>query len=271
MDLKIPPRGKIFRDLSNEAYHGHHESYSKSSLVDFADRPLKLMQKRKYSVQGKIKTTSIFDLGTAAHTALLELDKWEDRTIVQPKSIKRRHGKDWDEFQNLHDDKTILTQKQSEDLTEMVAGYERNKLAMRLLQGGYPEVSVFWWTHWKWDNFERQFVQCDEEDAQESYLLKARPDYLPGNQIVIDLKTLTLDGLTRVTGHEHKEYFFVCLEKTPPYDCAVYQCPDDLVNRGREEIAALLPYLAECIHNNEWPGMPDEILEPVISGWFWRR
>lgn len=68
------------------------------------------------------------------------------------------------------------------------------------------------------------------------------------------------DGLRANDGVERHSNYFICVEKTPPYLCAVYDLDDPFDERmcpkefGRMVYKALLLTHADCVAKNEWKG-----------------
>ena len=112
--------------LSNEAYHGDHGSYSKSSLTDFSKFPYNLIFQRENP-----RDRGPFELGTACHTAILELETWEASVTVIPPKVLSKSGskagnawKEWEAAQPPH--KAIITEAQRDQVMRVYDSVYRN-------------------------------------------------------------------------------------------------------------------------------------------------
>jgi hypothetical protein len=175
-----------------------------------------------------------------------------------------------------HAHQTILSADQVEAVERICHSALAKTSIKNLLTGGIAELSAFW----------------QEEHAGHTLTLKCRPDYLPANTVVIDLKTtgdihgfartayslkyhwsawLTCRGLTQVTGMLHNTYYFVVVETVEPFDAMVVQVMPEHFELAESEIMALLPQLAACDRDNYWPGFPDEVLSLQMPSWAFKN
>ena len=69
-------------------------------------------------------------------------------------------------------------------------------------------------------------------------------------------------------GDQTKNGFkFFAVENKPPFDCRVFNCSDDFLAKGREEVRKLLRLYGECERTNVWPGSPATEAECKLPGW----
>lgn len=290
----------VYKDLSNNGYHGDINSYSKSNLSDFAVSPLRMRAKRKI----KAKPKKEYDIGTAIHAAILEPHLFDKQIAVVPSGMTRRKGikkkTPWDLFREQNAGKVFISQADY-DVTRRAADsvLRRNDRVevRRLLTGGIAETSFFLKTRHKYDYMLDRYYMYDDgtlpvkdHEGTVDIMLKCRPDYLPGGRVIVDLKTsrdispksfgrdayrykyhwsaaLSCMILSALTGKHHNRYIFVCVEKEPPFDCVAYETPEWIINNALEEIVNVFSGLAECIANDTWPGMPDDILPLEWPNW----
>ena len=62
-----------------------------------------------------------------------------------------------------------------------------------------------------------------------------------------------IDGYNEVTNGKVDAFFFLVVEKTPPYRVECYTLEDMFINYGREEFHRLLRLEKECRENDFWP------------------
>lgn len=267
----------IYPDMSSEQYHGDHLSYSKTNLSNLSTSPLAMDFARKNP-----ESKPAWDRGTATHTLVLQPEVWERDIAVMPPDIKVRRGKAWDEFAAAHRGMTIITQDDHDAVVAMRDSLWANPLTRKLFTAsGAAEASVFWNLSFSYDEdlgWNRQGLG----EKEHIITLKCRPDFLPGNFTVIDLKTtskitadafsrdaynyhyhwsayLTLTGLEAATGDVYDQYVFACVENKPPYDVATFYLPQAEMDLAREQVEEVLPKLVQCDYTGMWPGQPVEI------------
>jgi hypothetical protein len=204
----------IYPGLSNEAYHGHLASYSKSSAADCAEYPYKMIYNRTHR-----ERSQKFDLGTAAHSAILEPEAFEDTLALIPADILGKGGarstkayKEW--LADQPADKAVVDDRQRDQvlrIRDSVLNNPAHSRARELLTGGVAEVSVFWHELFEGDyvdeetgyHFMSTYQHGIEGETTHKLLMKCRPDYLPGyNNIIVDLKT-TKTALDEETIQRH--------------------------------------------------------------------
>jgi hypothetical protein len=216
-------------------------------------------------------------LGRAVHAAVLEPKYFKERfTIFQ--GTKR--GKAWDEFKAAAEleGQEVLSLKEALHVNALVTSVRQHPAASRLLVGGKPEETIQWTA---------STPQVLDFPAR-IWKAKARLDYLSATAIV-DLKTAKsahpddfardawnlgylgqaawyTDGVKAATGRA-LPYFFVVVEKAAPFVVSVFQLPDDLIERGREQYVNLLARLALCETENRWPGYVDGIAPLELPRW----
>ena len=152
----------IYTDLSNEAYHGHLASYSKSSAADCAEYPYKVIYNQTHR-----ERSQKFDLGTAAHAAILEPETFEDTLALIPADILGKGGarstkayREW--LANQPADKAVVDDNQRDQvlrIRDSVLNNPAHSRARELLTGGVAEVSVFW----------HELFQGDQVDEETGY------------------------------------------------------------------------------------------------------
>ena len=202
--------------------------------------------------------TAATALGRYVHRVILEPDDPGDDFAIFPGA--RRAGKEWETFAKANSGKTIFRQDEIDDMADLIATVRAHPEATRLLSGGIAE-GVITWTD------EPTQIRC-----------KARPDYIyPARRHLIDLKTSkSIDvrrfghdlaryayhgqlahysaGITTALGWTPERHTLIVVEKSPPYDVAIFDLDADTINMGEEFVRGCLDRLAECRKTNSWPG-----------------
>lgn len=195
-------------------------------------------------------------LGTAVHTAILEPAKMKTDYVLWEGGTRR--GKAWDEFESMNAGKTILKPEEFDVVREMRRNVVNFDPAKRYLQEGAAEVTL-----------QAQML---------GRAFRGRIDWLTtadGRTVLVDLKTtkdirpfkfgadafrygyhiqfaLYCDLWHALTG-ENPGFVVLAVENVPPYEPAVFEVPEEVIERGREEYTRLVQLLGECEAANHWP------------------
>ena len=245
----------IYPGITNRDYHAD-PALGSTSLKTLATRTPAHYQHD----QAHPKSSDAFNIGTVAHSLILE----QDETGVVVIDVEAKRGKAWTENADYAEaqGKIALTSKEWAQVKGMRDSVMRHEIAGKLFTGHKAEQSVFW-----------------DEDG---LMLKCRPDaWKPG--LLIDLKTCAsadpnefgkvahsfgyhqsaahyIDGVKAATGEE-LAFHFVLVEKTDPYLVSVVELDWEAVNIGRGLNERAKRIYRECVESNTWPGYPAS--EPV--------
>lgn len=205
--------------------------------------------------------TPAMALGTAAHMAILEPDRFADDTRVWDGA--RRQGQAWDRYVEANAGKTILTRAEADACVSMAAAVRAHQGAADWLSTGRPEVVLRW--------------QDTDVETGVAVNCKARIDWLPDSPGLIDIKT-TADpsprGFARTAANlyyhaslawyrsgwracKHSEMCpvkIVAVQNRAPWDVVLYDVPDVTLERGEELCAEWLSTLIKCRETDAWPG-----------------
>jgi hypothetical protein len=244
----------VYEGITNADYH-RDPALGSTSLKTLATRTPAHYQYDKTHP----KSSAAFDLGTAAHSLILE----QDESGVVVIDVEAKRGKAWTEPAEAVEaaGKIALTSKEWAQVRAMRDSVMRHPLAKTALTGGAAEESVFW-------------------NHESGTVLKCRPDMLHrggklGN-LIVDLKTVqSADaadfaksaanfgyhiqqahyqaGLKAATGEDF-DFIFVLIEKTGAYLPAVVQLDAEDVARGAEMAERSIRIYNECSKSGRWPG-----------------
>jgi len=245
----------VYADISNTDYH-KDPALGSTSLKTLAARTPAHYQHEK----AHPKSSDAFDLGTVAHSLILEGDESGVKVI----EVTEKKGKVWTEPADAAraEGRIPLKTSEWEQVKAMRDSVMAHPIARDYLTGHRAEESVFW-----------------EEDGLK---LKCRPDaWQPG--ALVDLKTTVngdprefgktaynfgyhqsaahyQDGVRTVTG-ETLRFIFVLVEKTAPYLVSVVELDEVALDYGRQMNDRAKRIYRECTETGRWPGYP--IAEPV--------
>jgi len=201
-----------------------------------------------------------FDIGVATHLAVLEPGRQADSIVLieagDYRTTKAREARDAARAEG----KVPLLPYQV-DIVRAIAGSIRaHPIASEAFRGGEAEVTLTW------------------VDPETGVPCKARPDYLPAHgRWIVDLKTAAsanprswldqayrlgyharaawyLDGAEAVLGQTPEEYWFVIVEKEPPYLVSVVSFDNGALGWGRIANRKACERFAVSAAANDWPG-----------------
>jgi len=205
--------------------------------------------------------------GIAAHAAILEPEQFEQDYFILPdtsgcESPSKKAAMTKAAKKDAPDGAVILSYDDYTHIMKASMAVTRNKVASRLLaeSGNAFERTSLW---------QSNGVAC-----------KGRFDVINNQHgFIIDVKT-TGDASLKEFSYSFKKYgyyrqaafytdgaggthdfYFIAVEKTPPYGVAVYLVSDEWIRTGREEYTELLETYKKCKENDTWPCYPELIQE----------
>jgi exodeoxyribonuclease VIII len=244
------------------------DAISSSTLREFARSPLHAHYRMTHP-----KESAAMDLGTGAHTAILEPARF-GAEYVQGIKVDRRTtvGKTaWAKFLSENVGKGILSADEYEQATGMRDAVWAHPLASAILGSPGPcEVVAVW-----------EFDSSAPTDPMSwRHLCKARIDKLAKweGTTVADIKTTRdarewafsrdvvrygyhiqaawyLDGLAALAPLERR-WVWIVLEQQPPHGVMVYEATSGLLEQGRHEYEKYMRLYLECKASGNWPGYP---------------
>lgn len=262
--------------MDNADYHAH-PAISKSHLDLIARSPLHYWARYIDPNRVAPEPSPQMRLGTALHTHVLELSRWDQEIAVAPGDINRRtkEGREqWAAFEAASASKTVITADEADQVMAMGRAVMRHPAAAMLLGLPGKAETTHMWT-----------------DAATGLQCKCRPDWFTDDgAIVVDLKTTKsakvqdfkrsvadyryyvqaawyLHGLEQSTGKRPEQFIFLCVESSAPYATAVYAADAEMVERGHQQAMRDLARLAECRAANHWPSHSDQIEMLSLPGW----
>lgn len=258
---------KGIHDLKEDEYH-RAAGVSKSMLDQLA-WPKTAAHLRAYMDEPRKEPTDAMIFGSAVHAYLLQ----PDRTgvfAVRPEGLdlRTKTGKEW---ARANEDRIVITSDQNKAIQRMVSNVWAHPVAKRLLAGGEYERSLF----------------AEDENG---ILRRGRLDVLTkAGSVLPDLKTCesaaaddfekavanyrySVQGayyldLCALLGIEREHFFFICVEKTPPYCVAVYQLDPMVIEYGRKLYKRDLMIYRQCIETGVWPGYPTDVSIIGLPKW----
>lgn len=265
---------RFFSDMTNEQYHSAsgHSSTQLKKLIEIT--PQKFMYDTLYKERAPNK---YYDLGSFVHGGTLEKERLHLDFVIMPTfNPYTKQGKaDKAAFLEANKGKTIISEEMQQQGLAMIEAIENHRTAAALLDGTLNEQSIFW-----------EFV---DEETQTEHTLRVRPDALgTKHDCIVDLKTCEsavfsqvqkdmvkfkyalsavmymwgvnlCKPLLQATGIPHYSRFvFIFVEREAPYQIALYELGEDMLQAGRVWLENALFNLVRAKAHN-WPTYPDHI------------
>ena len=232
------------RRVENES-PAHFWAYAKGLNPDAEERP----------------GTGALDLGKAVHAFLFDDADEIARIVVRPDEFpdyRTKAAREWRDAQrdsgNVIVDAPVL-----KSIRRMHDALEAEPGVAALLTAGEPEKSIIW------------------QDAETGIWLKARPDRLPSDGILADLKTtrdasprgvqrslseygyhmqmaLAAEGLEAVGRAPVTDAWLVFVESSLPHCVTVARIGDEMMEFGRMQCRRALRRIADGLNTGRWPG-----------------
>lgn len=266
---------QFLKDMPMDEYHSH-PSLSKSMLAVLGDCPARF--KHMYIDGNKRQETESLRIGKAVHTLALEPKKWKAEYVTFSGDRRTKQGKE-DYAEALASGKTIINEKEIEQIEGMANSLSKNPFALALLKAdGYAESTIIW-----------------NEDGLD---LRCRPDFMRNDGLIVDLKTcrsanpsifhsdawkfhydvsvaMTSRGYEAHFGKPADNYVFLCIEVEAPYivECfESYAAMDNItgmsyLSAGEVRLNKLINKYKECKAADNWPSYSGRITTMKIPSW----
>lgn len=286
---KISEAG-IWRSVPMDAYHGDlcdAPSISSSGLRTIENKSPLHYWATSYLNPDRPQedSTPSLDFGRAVHTLLLSEDGFRDQFVVRPETYENDKGewKPWSGNANAckewlasrkAEGKTVLLKSQVEDIRGMADRLSRDQNAVDLLRG----------------RVERSIITKDRTGVY----VKSRPDSIPHDTIIADLKTcsdasnhavgrsitsygylqqmaLAIESLEAVGSHKVTDAVLLFVETSYPYAYNIKPLDNgDLYTAMRQNRRALNIF-SECVASGDWPTFEDNMRTWSAPKWWTDR
>lgn len=234
-------------------YLSKKDHISASDLKTFMKSPRKYYYERFEAVEKENKRH--FSIGSGLHEIILEPELFKTNYVVCPKvDLRTTIGKQTlDEFNSIAVGKTILFEDEMELIRKIAENALKNPTLIELIKDSHRELS------------------CYTVDPITGLKLRMRPDSLASTKSTItDVKScldsspkkfksdvysygysLSAAFYSDFIGREN--YVFAAMEKTVPYQVALYVLNDEMIDFGRLQYRTGLDLMKFCLDNNYWP------------------
>jgi exodeoxyribonuclease VIII len=264
--------------MNNREYHQDTSRISKSGLDLFSKSPKHYWAKYLDPNREPEQPTKALIQGNAVHVAILEPEKFQGEFAVMPAFNGRTNdGKEKKEiWLASNEGKTIIDMDTYELCMRLRDSVFAHPAAAALLKSGRAEETI-------------RFTDPDTGAP-----CKCRPDWVTPDGIIVDLKTTEdasaegfgrssvkyryhvqsafyTDGFTVDRNYAPEAFIFIAIEKTAPFQVAVYHADDATLQLGRDTYIPELHRYVACRNTNLWPGYGDEIQRLTLPAWAFKK
>lgn len=267
----------IYRKIPMDAYHGQltvAPSISSSGLREIENKsPLHYFAGSYLNPdRPEDESAAHLDFGRAVHTLLLSEDGFRDDYVIRPDTYpdaKTGEFKPWSGNATVCKEwladqrkagKTVLLKQQVTDIQGMAERISKSQVAVDLLRG----------------RIERSIIVKDRTGV----FVKSRPDSLPADTIIADLKTcadasqvavgrsiinygylqqmaLAITSLEEIGQKHVEEAVLLFVETSYPYAFNIKPLDNGDVYTAMRQNRRALNIFAECLAANDWPTYAD--------------
>jgi hypothetical protein len=275
--------GKLHENVPFQTY-ADSDGINSHGLMDILRSPAHYYEHKFNRVEEK--DTDALRFGRLFHYAVLEPHLFRERAIIEPvfqgrtkagqlttsknaTEVKQKRD-EW--FQALPEGAIVVPNEWLDQLTGMANKIMTHKLTKNLLREGVRETTLYW------------------HDDETGELCKSRPDFISSQGHIVDLKTSMdarenyfardilkhsyhiqsshyLNG-ARITNTARSDSFiFLVIEKTPPFEIAVYPCGASVLGVGDQWRSKAMRIYSRCRKTNKWPGYNHEAKVIELPPW----
>ncbi len=265
--LDTLPKGfdpAVLVNIKDKDYRGA-TGLSQSSIKDFIKSPAHYL----VATEQTSEPTPAMQLGTAFHAVMLQ-DKPREHYAVKIKMDGRtKDGKAYNEqFALDNAGKAVINTEDEETLFKMRESILAHPLASKLAKGlTHKEFAVFGSIETN-EGYVRLKGLIDGYSETEGYILdyKTCEDASPLGFIKAirdrryDIQSVQYPWLLNNAKMKVKDFYFVCVEKVPPYAVGVYRIDlDNLIETGKKWAWAINDF-CECQNTGKFPAYSDDCI-----------
>lgn len=244
-----------------------YSEYEKLEGIRASDLKLILKSPREYynaMFRGKKKASAAMHIGSAAHVAILEPDRFVDEVVIFGAT---RRGKEWDAFREVNQGKIILNETEASTVEAMVKAVHSNPSALRLLEEGKAEITFEFELHGLPFKSRLDWLTTTHGDTPMIVDLKTTR-HLPKKEFMRDVFDLGYHiqfalyhaAVKQHTGKDPAFYVLAVENSGDEFsESAVYEIGTDIIEAGYADVKKAVGTLKECRATNVWPSPNDGI------------
>jgi exodeoxyribonuclease VIII len=269
--LDLPPG--LYRDVSEADYHARVPGLVSKSVLDLVDRSPAHYSAWLHCAEREPTPALIF--GKWLHTALLEPERFAAQYIAQPdfgdcrlKDNKARRS----EWQLANAGKESVDAKSMDIIRGICASVNAHPLAGKMIREGVAEATLRWRDEEtglqckaRADYYVERLAACYDvkttEDARPDAFARSMANYRYHVQ-----DAFYREGFARI-GRPLDHFVFIAVEKTAPFEVALYTLDADDVARGWSAAHANMATLKAAVSSGTYQGYGNSIQSIRLPAW----
>lgn len=283
-DGKVISTPGIYRGIPIETYHRNPflcdgPSISSSGLRNFIDRPSLYWAGSPYNPKRfDDESKKALNFGRAAHFLLLGEEGFAKEYALRPDTYPNDTSKKWNANSNdckawLEEQekagKAVITQTEIDHIRYMRDSLASHPAVQNGILNGLMEHSMLARFGKIWLRGRPDGIPVHGDDfadlkttARIPYEYLEKAIYEHGYHIQAATVRLVARAVMP-SGFVFGSFFFVFIEKSPPYDVRIVELRSEDMDIGERQVLAALKRMEKCIELMRWPG--DEGFEQIIS------
>ena len=262
---------------------------SKSSLDEVNKSAAHFYLKYLSGIKQEYIQTDEMLIGEAFHKLLLEPLQFDSNFAVyddtqdlkdiggsKPKSTNWYKGK-LEEIKQINFGKKIILQNDFDLIQEMRDVFMQNANARYMIDSGFAEKKRFftepntglpcqYLTDFHNTNLDIFVDIKTTKDASSSEFAKSCANYRYHVQ-----DSFYSDGYFNETGDKIKGFYFIAIEKTKPYNLAIYCLNEESKDLGREEYLRNMNTIKNCYQSGIWQGYTEKIQQISLPRYYFNK
>ena len=252
----------IYDNIPEEVYHSS-EGISKSQLDHMINgSPLHY----QYALNNKTETTPAMRFGSLFHMVTLEPERVASEVVIAKKFDKRKKGQKEaeEEFLKENEGKLIVSQDDMDTVSYMRDAAYSHGFAKDLLTMPSKKEQSIYSIDKDTDLLKRGRIDIVNDHEGVLTDLKSCQDASPRGfkKSIYQYNYHVQESYYKSLYHEQtnntpKAFYFIAVEKTPPFGVGVYTISFDLQVLGMHEYKEALRKVKQCMDLNQWPSYED--------------
>ena len=240
--------------LTEQEYRDH-PGVNKSTLWEMRKSPMHY----KWALEHPREDTPALRFGRAFHMAVLQPEEFIKNYVIAPDVDRRtKQGREeWQSFLEQANGKEIIIMEEFQTITGMSNAIWNDSDASDLLDGCETETPIFWT-----DDATGIECKCRIDAHKAGVVIDLKScEKADTESFKQDAKRYGYDAQCAhyLRGYRAKygvsaEWYFIAVEKKPPYAVNVIHATDDFVDRGTWILIDLMDKLKACRDKDYWPG-----------------
>lgn len=215
----------------------------------------------KHWTENPKEDSSAFRVGRAFHMMVLEPHRMESELAIF-REMKTFNSKAGEAFLAMHPNHNCVTLDEYNQAWNMASSLGRHETITNLLRGCRKEVEIYDQIRTEHGLIDRK-VMLDAVNDKSVFDLKTTDESAADFEWTAKKYQYDVQAHWYIDAAEKDDFYFIVVEKKPPYGVLVYQASDLMIARGAEKNRRAAELYARCKALNEWPGYDTNVIRQL--------